>query len=119
MPRKTAADGSSARAPTTCFNEAAARCRGKRAGRRRRPTATAPCFNEAAARCRGKLAALGAVRRLVGRSFNEAAARCRGKRWTLSFAFGAFSGFNEAAARCRGKQQPRSRTCAGIRWPLQ
>ena len=37
------------------FNEAAARCRGKRGFSRGLSRATPICFNEAAARCRGKL----------------------------------------------------------------
>ena len=95
------------------FNEAAARCRGKRqfgallvvelpgASMRPRPDAAENaarssgviagcewCFNEAAARCRGKHAALVAwLRRAAG--FNEAAARCRGKlRRSRAFGLG-------------------------------
>ena len=59
------------------FNEAAARCRGKR----RRPAGRGRprrCFNEAAARCRGKRAVQGRGSARKTR-FNEAAARCRGK----------------------------------------
>ena len=37
------------------------------------------CFNEAAARCRGKHGELASAF-FIGSSFNEAAARCRGKR---------------------------------------
>ena len=56
-PRRPARTGGR---PASCFNEAAARCRGKRprqAARRRRR----PCFNEAAARCRGKRRLAGAA----------------------------------------------------------
>ena len=107
------------------FNEAAARCRGKRApagsGMARRPR-----FNEAAARCRGKLrrrrragraaaasmrprpdaaenTALGLTTGDVVLRFNEAAARCRGKRRACGRAPPSTGCFNEAAARCRGK----------------
>ena len=38
-----------------CFNEAAARCRGKPPRPGSRPRKRDPRFNEAAARCRGKL----------------------------------------------------------------
>ena len=44
-----------------------------------RPPATAVGFNEAAARCRGKRDAGGAEPRDQAAGFNEAAARCRGK----------------------------------------
>ena len=79
MPRKTSAGrGRSGR--RAGFNEAAARCRGKRlialharvangdASMRPRPDAA-----ENTVRPRG------ATRRAIGRRFNEAAARCRGK----------------------------------------
>ena len=128
MPRKTAARAAPRR-PFRRFNEAAARCRGKRehirseagpaarASMRPRPDAAENVgadrrgaglrwrFNEAAARCRGKR------RWRTGRTgcsgttrFNEAAARCRGKHGPPA-ARGAESRccFNEAAARCRGK----------------
>ena len=62
------------------FNEAAARCRGKRPPRARTATPRArPCFNEAAARCRGKRA-MTFCTLAKALCFNEAAARCRGKR---------------------------------------
>ena len=67
-------------------------------------TARAPRrFNEAAARCRGKRP-LGPVSpsSYIG-CFNEAAARCRGKRQPAAGGHGRTDGFNEAAARCRGK----------------
>ena len=69
----------------------------------RKPVAARhPRFNEAAARCRGKRpnrARMGAT----NAGFNEAAARCRGKRSAgVAWASGSY-GFNEAAARCRGK----------------
>ena len=110
------------------FNEAAARCRGKR---RIRACRKAGCrrFNEAAARCRGKLrlpphrpavGQLASMRPrpdaaensrallwadLILRSFNEAAARCRGKPSSTGFGSAhSASCFNEAAARCRGKR---------------
>ena len=59
------------------FNEAAARCRGKRTPRWSTKRSSG-CFNEAAARCRGKPAAW-TGRGCSRRRFNEAAARCRGK----------------------------------------
>ena len=59
------------------FNEAAARCRGKRRRRRRTPRPRSR-FNEAAARCRGKQTAR-SVGLVASACFNEAAARCRGK----------------------------------------
>ena len=52
MPRKTEEDDM-IRAAARSFNEAAARCRGKRGARRGTPRG-GPRFNEAAARCRGK-----------------------------------------------------------------
>ena len=109
------------------FNEAAARCRGKRHRRRRgrrrkarasmrpRPDAAenpprSPrrrrprCgFNEAAARCRGKHTLRPIDSLLSRRCFNEAAARCRGKPAYRSEPSGRPPRFNEAAARCRGK----------------
>ena len=114
------------------FNEAAARCRGKRP-RRRRPRRPAAGFNEAAARCRGKqrghrgreavdrasmrprpdAAENGRHLRAAGREpaarFNEAAARCRGKRAGPGRPPPACWRFNEAAARCRGKRRSRAR----------
>ena len=79
MPRKTDMR-KSRRSETSGFNEAAARCRGKRGMTETRVIGSTTRFNEAAARCRGK--------RVEGREpnvpplgFNEAAARCRGKRW--------------------------------------
>ena len=53
MPRKTRIRPSSRRS-TAGFNEAAARCRGKRADQGQ-PRPGRVGFNEAAARCRGKL----------------------------------------------------------------
>ena len=46
----------------------------------RRPRAQRSSFNEAAARCRGKLAGRRPLARRATPGFNEAAARCRGKR---------------------------------------
>ena len=43
------------------------------------PASVMPCFNEAAARCRGKPDPGGRVHRRLQLGFNEAAARCRGK----------------------------------------
>ena len=102
MPRKTSSRGRAA-AGQACFNEAAARCRGKlcgsrpssgrrRASMRPRPDAAEnadrttpitgwrPGFNEAAARCRGKLGGGAGPRAAAVAGFNEAAARCRGKQ---------------------------------------
>ena len=81
MPRKTRIVKGGCPAGAPRFNEAAARCRGKRS----RWTTSCPgwssCFNEAAARCRGKRG--GSPRGPAGRQrFNEAAARCRGKQKT-------------------------------------
>ena len=53
MPRKTRIPRFDAEVPVG-FNEAAARCHGKR-GWPRSFRRAAPCFNEAAARCHGKL----------------------------------------------------------------
>ena len=100
MPRKTPVE-SDGLDDLHCFNEAAARCRGKRtphgpiriavgASMRPRPDAAenaraparaarcAACFNEAAARCRGKPVRVDDPG-LLPLGFNEAAARCRGK----------------------------------------
>ena len=52
MPRKTHSE-SSFISRSVRFNEAAARCRGKR-GARSEPEGSTGGFNEAAARCRGK-----------------------------------------------------------------
>ena len=79
MPRKTGPAPRVALERTRGFNEAAARCRGKRRDARR-AQAGAGRFNEAAARCRGKLGRARAPRTARGARFNEAAARCRGKR---------------------------------------
>ena len=79
MPRKTPAAAPAAAAERACFNEAAARCRGKRVSPwTGRPPANSR-FNEAAARCRGKPDEA-SRRRRKREGFNEAAARCRGKR---------------------------------------
>ena len=113
------------------FNEAAARCRGKRWPEERIGSWSA-CFNEAAARCRGKQPRATATRRPPRCSFNEAAARCRGKRpgdhehrpaapvqasmrprpdaaenilQARRREERGVPGFNEAAARCRGKPE--------------
>ena len=62
------------------FNEAAARCRGKRLVVQRLDDRGGRGFNEAAARCRGKRRRRGGPGRRAAGRFNEAAARCRGKR---------------------------------------
>ena len=103
MPRKTSKQQRARPAAARRFNEAAARCRGKRqdgrddpelpgASMRPRPDAAenfnrstiarhaGAGFNEAAARCRGKRAPAARLSLMEAR-FNEAAARCRGKRW--------------------------------------
>ena len=77
MPRKTSAYSSTSKTGCPGFNEAAARCHGKRTDTAS-PAGPARCFNEAAARCHGKRGtAARATRRWPG--FNEAAARCHGK----------------------------------------
>ena len=53
MPRKTCSSCMRSDTSASSFNEAAARCRGKRCAAPR-PGPWAPRFNEAAARCRGK-----------------------------------------------------------------
>ena len=85
-----------------CFNEAAARCRGKQGAPAAAAGAGTRRFNEAAARCRGKPTSR-TRNSGSGRSFNEAAARCRGKRPEPGSSRPRSPGFNEAAARCRGK----------------
>ena len=128
MPRKTLWT-SPAAARFRRFNEAAARCRGKR----RRPLFQGVLPARASMRPRPDAAEN--ARALAGRvrvpwRFNEAAARCRGKRprsWgflpgqgeasmrprpdaaentkTVESAAARSNGFNEAAARCRGKRR--------------
>ena len=117
-----------------CFNEAAARCRGKRPTASSAETSHRGCFNEAAARCRGKPepglraakprllasmrprpdaaenARLDDAAELVNPRFNEAAARCRGKPGQTTPSGRRRRGFNEAAARCRGKRTWPART---------
>ena len=115
------------------FNEAAARCRGKRGARRRSDP-----IQGASMRPRPDAAENGRGRAELGRGsrrFNEAAARCRGKlprgrgRGRLGcdasmrprpdaaengrrcfFPHSDQQSFNEAAARCRGKH---ARACRG------
>ena len=136
-PRPDAAENAAARRlgahAAVGFNEAAARCRGKR-GAVRLASSRLKCFNEAAARCRGKptqhieAAAAdipasmrprpdAAENRLAGTAFapvwigfNEAAARCRGKHLGRHRRRRRRRRFNEAAARCRGKPVPQSPT---------
>ena len=83
-PRPDAAENCSrgrwSRTSTCRFNEAAARCRGKRRRPGCRSIRCSRGFNEAAARCRGKLAVAAAAKAKEESCFNEAAARCRGKR---------------------------------------
>ena len=128
MPRKTPAARTRNSWWRSCFNEAAARCRGKRqiqmpprtrcpkASMRPRPdaaenaaswgTCTRPNrfrFNEAAARCRGKRGHGVGLRRGHGASMRprpDAAENWSGRRTRNPR--GAIC-FNEAAARCRGK----------------
>ena len=88
----------------TRFNEAAARCRGKRIWPAA-PTRRRRRFNEAAARCRGKLSGSPRGPR-TSPCFNEAAARCRGKLPPRPRPPAGTKCFNEAAARCRGKPTP-------------
>ena len=127
MPRKTKQAGPASSETACYFNEAAARCRGKRhdAGGSERETddtsmrprldaaenpreAEAEADDEATS-MRPRLDAAENIGDVLIRSdcrddFNEAAARCRGKRWPDSRASGSSSYFNEAAARCRGKR---------------
>ena len=62
------------------------------------------CFNEAAAKGRGKRGGIGDVTSKIFESFNEAAAKGRGKRGRGVFIRGSILCFNEAAAKGRGKQ---------------
>ena len=137
MPRKTRQSSCLTTCCTSCFNEAAARCRGKLASSPESPAGVVG-FNEAAARCRGKpvelLRAAGAEilasmrprpdaaenpqapggARQPEHGFNEAAARCRGKRRPAPLPRAGAGGFNEAAARCRGKREWERETRAVI-----
>ena len=139
MPRKTSVRSSARPRGQSCFNEAAARCRGKpgaeplrspapgtRASMRPRPDAAENLvgddakqavaegrFNEAAARCRGK--PVGAT------SFpsHSHAASMRPRpdaaenRPDRRMADPVRRGFNEAAARCRGKPEGAAEEAAG------
>ena len=102
MPRKTHGPLRAGRLHRQGFNEAAARCRGKRAADGN-AFVTRLSFNEAAARCRGKPPTASLRAACISSRFNEAAARCRGKRREGRIQVPARRGFNEAAARCRGK----------------
>ena len=107
MPRKTSRPGRRPRPEKSCFNEAAARCRGKHRGLRR----AAEAARAASMRPRPDAAENGcaapSTSALMAR-FNEAAARCRGKRWRPASPRPSHGRrFNEAAARCRGKRRPR------------
>ena len=102
MPRKTPMSMKS-RANPARFNEAAARCRGKRG----QGPGNDAADHEASMRPRPDAAEniLGAAEHGEAAGFNEAAARCRGKppcRPRHSWCYRP--GFNEAAARCRGKR---------------
>ena len=115
MPRKTAI-WSKVSGAVSGFNEAAARCRGKRLpggdGRPHGPDR----FNEAAARCRGKLGAGHTTRspsRASMRPRPDAAENQSRRREPA-----APGSFNEAAARCRGKR-PESRAQAAAGCLLQ
>ena len=107
-PRPDAAEN--AHQPSDClsrwrgFNEAAARCRGKRRRRNRNGQRGNGGFNEAAARCRGKLFVSYSLFLRFCLCFNEAAARCRGKHTQHDGQGAVCLCFNEAAARCRGKR---------------
>ena len=102
MPRKTRPQRGGTTAESLRFNEAAARCRGKRrraaridgglpgASMRPRPDAAENRLRVVCCRPRHE-------------GFNEAAARCRGKRRQEGRCSDGFESFNEAAARCRGK----------------
>ena len=86
------------------FNEAAARCRGKRIGHSG-PGSLNWRFNEAAARCRGKV-------RLPRRLLEAGDASMRPRpdaaenHASAIYSHYCAGGFNEAAARCRGKGRP-------------
>ena len=110
MPRKTPSRGRGRVPAGLRFNEAAARCRGKRTASGAEAIARSG-FNEAAARCRGKRPTASGRSSAAIFCFNEAAARCRGKpRSSRSPHPVTVTGFNEAAARCRGKPTRVGRT---------
>ena len=129
MPRKTRSSSRWRATWPPSFNEAAARCRGKRTGPARAIKPTMARFNEAAARCRGKrrpcsdrpAAAPASMRprpdaaenpHLRGVDLDAGGASMRprpdaaenGRRSCCAFRPGYR--FNEAAARCRGKPPP-------------
>ena len=83
MPRKTRAERGAAVFLSSSFNEAAARCHGKRPDHPRH-VSHGRSFNEAAARCHGKRAAPPPCGPATG-GFNEAAARCHGKHATIGY----------------------------------
>ena len=87
--------------PACRFNEAAARCRGKRCWR----GWGRPPRREASMRPRPDAAENGTLPwgSASWSGFNEAAARCRGKHEPERATWWQSMGFNEAAARCRGK----------------
>ena len=101
MPRKTSKVWHHCQGRSRCFNEAAARCRGKLSTAVTRRSAAAR-FNEAAARCRGKR-----ERRGRGDADGDASMRPRPdaaeNRRRPAVQPRRRTGFNEAAARCRGK----------------
>ena len=103
MPRKT----SFAQSQDPDWQAASMRPRPDAAENASRPRRSRPAgrrFNEAAARCRGKRR-VPAGGRGTDAGFNEAAARCRGKQTCSPDACGGRFSFNEAAARCRGKPE--------------
>ena len=83
------------------FNEAAARCRGKRVTATHSAAGPA-CFNEAAARCRGKRNPHGRIRGPVAASMRPRPDAAENRPLRPGTVVGG-RGFNEAAARCRGK----------------
>ena len=104
-PRPDAAENLSGNCPHFSYAKASMRPRPDAAENPPAPAETPiryECFNEAAARCRGKRTT-SRPEAAPPNSFNEAAARCRGKRPRPDGPAGRTRRFNEAAARCRGK----------------
>ena len=103
MPRKTSGGQRKGGSRPRSFNEAAARCRGKRSPPRT-PASSAEGFNEAAARCRGKRR----MAKLYYLQFQYASMRPRPDAAENFQGEGQWRSsdrcFNEAAARCRGKR---------------
>ena len=93
--------------PTSCFNEAPAKCRGKP----RDVTiqwAGGGCFNEAPAKCRGKRPRLHQRRRLHDASMRPPRNAGENRQSVCNSGF-RVAGFNEAPAKCRGKREDRQR----------